>query len=267
MMDQLRLQDSRSTAKPLWPVFFVLELFFKIGFIFVFAALLCVTVGLASYKLVSKRIQGDVVVVPQLVKEDVADALRELDKQGLYMALIRTEYGADSPVGVIIDQSPWPETKVKKGTPVRVTLSGGPSNVRVPSVKGMNEKQAVIRLEQQGLQAGLSSDVESSEPLGTVIASEPAADKSVVRGTKVNLLVSLGPPQPEISMPPLKGLSVSQATDALKELGLEIGSINLSERSDMPEDVILDQDPPAGNHVGPGQSISVTASKAPEKPA
>lgn len=257
-----KTEESRQGNGPLWPIFLVFELFFKLGFILLFAGLMAFFVGILSYVVVSKRIHGEMVTVPLIVSENVNDALQELGTNGLYLQHLRTEYGAESPAGIIINQNPAPMTQVKKGTPVRVTLSGGPVNVGVPDLRGMDHREARSRLERTDLKSGRISSIESdSAPVGTVITTEPAPGASVALGAQINLLVSMGPSSAEISMPRITGKTIDEARDLLAPLELEIRELHPMVRTDIPENTIFEQYPPAGMRVQPGTLIKITVSQ------
>ncbi len=262
MEEQNKEEEQRQGNGPLWPIFLVFELFFRLGFILLFAAIMAIFAGMISYVIVAKRIKGDMVTVPLIVSENVTDALLELGKQGLYLQHLRTEYGAESPAGIIINQNPAPQTEVKKGTPVRVTLSGGPVNVGVPDLRGMDHREARSRLERADLKSGRISSIESdSSPVGTVITTEPPPGASVALGAQVNLLVSMGPSSSEISMPRITGRTIDEARDLLAPLDLEIREFHPALRPEVPENTIIEQYPPAGMRIEPGASIRITVSQ------
>lgn len=264
-MDLNRETDGGNRAvSPLWPVFAALELVSKLGFILVFTALLAGVVGYGSYLIINKKVRREESSVPVLVKEDVTSALQELKDLGLSLELDYVEYGAESPVGTIINQRPEPETTVKKGTPVRVTLSGGPVNVPIPDLKGLSMNDAKVRLEKADLKPGeITSVPDMQTGVGAVLATEPPAGTDVVRFAKVNLLVSIGPPPEELSMPRLTGRTTEQAQDLFSALGLNltITDVQMKQAPEMTPGVIIDQTPKAGTRVRPGAAVMVTVAQ------
>lgn len=259
-------QEQDSGASPLWPIFAVFGLVFKLGFLLAFALLLAGVVGMASYLFLTKKVQGEIVEVPTLVREDVTSALDELNEMGLSMELIHIEYGAQSPAGIIINQRPVPKTQVKKGSTVHVTLSGGPMNVVVPDLKNLVLNEAKVNLEKSDLKIGeITSIPDMKAPVGAVIASEPPSGASVVRFAPINLLVSIGQPPAETSMPSLIGQTPEAAETIFSSLGLKmrISEIQEAERRDRSPGVIIEQSPKPGTRVSPEAAVMVTVAKAP----
>ena len=224
--------------------------------------------GAISFKAVQKYVQGRTVTVPLIVNEEAADALVLIGQRGLYMELEGTEFSDEKPAGFILDQRPAPETRVKAGTPVRVKVSSGPTLVTTPDVRGLDYKEAEIRLEQADLKRGRRSNVETrAVPQWAIVTTDPPPLTEVRRGSPVNLLVSSGPPRFEISMPRLTGKTKEEAEELLRPLGLEIAEVRQQVRPDMPVGTILEQTPEAGVRVDPLNSIVVTVAAGGEQKA
>jgi serine/threonine-protein kinase len=101
----------------------------------------------------------------------------------------------NQPTGTVLGASPTPGTKVGKGSAVTLTVSSGPSDVRVPSLIGLTQTQAGNVLGQAGLNVGnISSAPSPNFASNLVIASTPSAGASVKPGSSVDIVVSTGPP-------------------------------------------------------------------------
>jgi len=239
------------------------RLFF--GFLFGLFRLVVLTsivmgmVGAFSYFSVRKYIRGETAQVPLIVNQNAAKALSILSEHGLHLELDHQEYDEETPAGFILDQRPTPDTKVKKGSPVRVVLSSGPALISVPNVQNLDFKDAEIRLERAELRVGARSSVPSRlAPRGAVVATDPPPDAQVERDTLVNLLISIGSPRFEISMPNLAGRTVAEAEALLEPLGLRIAHLNQEPRPGMEPGRIFDQAPVSGSRVSPSATILVS---------
>lgn len=140
------------------------------------------------------RGRAEVVRTPDVVGMSEAAAETYLDETGLRYRQVGTNPSEEVAPGAVLSQDPAPGVSVEKGSVVKVVLSGGPSHVVVPNVTQMSVAQARLNLEAAGLDSGGVQEVYDEEvPGGYVASTLPAAGAEVVRGTAVDMLVSLGP--------------------------------------------------------------------------
>ncbi|GAA2821721.1 Stk1 family PASTA domain-containing Ser/Thr kinase [Saccharopolyspora taberi] len=109
------------------------------------------------------------------------------------------------------------------------------------------------------IQAGFDvqrSDRDSSETPGTVVDQSPAGNSKAKPGTKITLYVSNGQ---QISMPPLTGLSASEARQRLQSMGWTGQLVETSEpTSDKDMDgKIVRSTPDGGQKLGKGDTVTV----------
>jgi serine/threonine-protein kinase len=109
--------------------------------------------------------------------------LEEVDKVG------SNEYA----LGEIVSQEPHPGIMTKRFRTVKVVVSEGAEHIRIPFLANMTERQAKSKLGNAGLELGekqyrYSDEVEKD----LIISSSPMAEVDVSRGTKVDLIISLG---------------------------------------------------------------------------
>ena len=124
-----------------------------------------------------------------------AAAARELT-EGLGLAYREVGTRADEEVsaGCVLSQVPSAKAEVARDTVVKVVLSTGVSHVVVPPVTRMSVAAAQRNLEEAGLVGGtLREAYDESVPRDYVAGTLPAAGARVVRGTAVDMVVSLGP--------------------------------------------------------------------------
>jgi eukaryotic-like serine/threonine-protein kinase len=136
-----------------------------------------------------------VAVPPGLVGSSLTSAQASLTGAGLTSTVVNQ--ANNQPAGTVLGASPNSGMKVPKGSPVTLTVSSGPSNVRVPVVAGQSQNQASNTLGTAFLNVGTTIQQSSTQyPAGTVIGSDPPAGTSVRPGSTVDLVVSTGPPPP-----------------------------------------------------------------------
>ncbi len=135
---------------------------------------------------VSKGVQG--VKVPKLTGLAAADAVRQLQSLGLTAALKQTAAQGAAP-GTVVQQSPRPGGRVKKGAPVALSVAKGAAAVVVPDVTGHSQQDAQHDLQSRGLNVHVVG-VASSQPSGTVVAQSPPAGSKVQQGGTVRINVA-----------------------------------------------------------------------------
>lgn len=140
------------------------------------------------------------VPVPDLYGKPLVEARRIAKDAGLDLAVRQEEYNEQFPQGTIYLVEPEPGSSVKVGGTVQVWVSKGTRTVEVPNVQGISEADARQRLVEAGLQVGkVDEKTDLTALAGTVLSQSPAPKQKVTRGAPVDLVVSKGPPFPDIS--------------------------------------------------------------------
>ncbi|MFO3715940.1 Stk1 family PASTA domain-containing Ser/Thr kinase [Anaerococcus cruorum] len=135
--------------------------------------------------------------------------------------------------------------------------------VEVPMVLNLDQEQAVNELERRGLKANISRTEESDEyEIGKVMDQDPEQNTKVERGTVVNLVISGGR---EVEVPDLRNMTLSQADETLKEIGLRLGRTNSQASDNVEKDLIITQNPRASSKQQAGTEIDVTVSTGPDQ--
>ena len=157
------------------------------------ALLLSGTVG-AVTRYSSAQGRAEMVKVPDVLGMSDTAAKELLEGLGLGYRTVGSKPSEDVVTGAILSQDPAPDIDVRGGAVLKVVLSEGPSHVLVPNVTQMSVAQAQLNLEAEGLAAGRVQEAYAEEvPAGYVASTLPAAEARVVRGTAVDMVLSLGP--------------------------------------------------------------------------
>jgi serine/threonine-protein kinase len=135
---------------------------------------------------------GTVTVPVGALNTTVANATAIITSGGLKVA---AKYvSGTSAAGTVLAVTPSAGALVADGSTVTLTVSSGPSDVRVPNVVGLNQTAAAAALGQAGLNVGAVTTVQSTTfAPGVVVSQNPAADSSISPGASVDLSVSSGP--------------------------------------------------------------------------
>lgn len=139
------------------------------------------------------RTGWEVVVVPDVTGMDATAAAGKLADAGLEpeIDVERKSAGHLGPDQVAV-QRPLANDSVKRGHIVRLWLSAGASTVPVPDLVGQDSMEATTHVNEAGLEIGFMEWSPSRHPAGTVIRSEPAAGRLLVRGTSIKIVFSSG---------------------------------------------------------------------------
>jgi serine/threonine-protein kinase len=192
--------------------------------------------------------------VPDVVGLYYDDAVQRLQHQGFEGTKGESRYHATAPEGVVLEQSPPPDTRQPRGATVTMAISKGQLEAEVPRVVGLSRRQAQAALQNAGLELGDVQTRESDAPRGEVISMSPVAGTRVPIPTSVKIVVSTGPA--EMDMPDLVGQSYPQARSLLEQLGLRPEPPEFDSLSYMPEYTVLSQSPGAGARVEPGARVT-----------
>ncbi|UCC68117.1 MAG: protein kinase [Armatimonadota bacterium] len=158
------------------------------------AAVLMAAVVTGLSLLASARGRATMVKVPDIEGMSTAAARELLGARKLLYREVLTKPSEDVAAGCVLSQVPSSGLEVAAETVVKVVLSTGPSHVVVPEVTRMSVTQAQWNLEAAGLAGGRVREVyHESVPKDYVAVTLPEAGTRVVRGTAVDMVVSLGP--------------------------------------------------------------------------
>jgi beta-lactam-binding protein with PASTA domain len=217
-----------------------------------------IALGIVSaYVAMALVMERDRVEVPRVVAVDSIAAGQLIREAGLTPRVVGEEFSDKIPKGRVTTQRPSGGTRAKVGTEVRLFLSRGTDQLEVPNLTGITLAQAQRGLAEAGLALGsittIHSDVHARE---TIIAQDPPAGASAIRGAIVRLLESLGPWEETVTMPDLRGRETVTAINLLRELQVEV-RVSFEKRASK-EGQVITQDPPPGTPMKVGRQVLIT---------
>jgi beta-lactam-binding protein with PASTA domain len=129
------------------------------------------------------------ILVPDVVHFDAAEARKVVLAAGL---IVGREDSVESSLeqGVVVQTRPAGGLARDAGTPVDLILSSGPPRAGVPSVVGMSLDDASQVVQRVGLAIGGIQVKPSQGPAGVVLQQSPSAGARLVRGSRVDLVIS-----------------------------------------------------------------------------
>jgi serine/threonine-protein kinase len=160
----------------------------------------------------------DLVEIPNVYGNTPNQAKTILEDAGLELGNQETDFSADVAKGGIMAQSPAAGESVESGTEIGVTVSEGPEKFPIPDVTGQDIGTAQQNMWNAGF-AYNSVEVESDEPVGTVVSTNPKAGTMLDPWAReVTINYSAGPqPDPNEEARKARQEAQKEAREAAKE--------------------------------------------------
>jgi beta-lactam-binding protein with PASTA domain len=204
---------------------------------------------------------GRQVTVPDIRGLEDREALAMLDRMGLRAEVVDEHFSIEYPESTVADQSPLPGSIVKQGRKVLVTMSKGGEFHDIPYCVGKPFRTAQIILERAGFVVGSVARIHFSRGYPEeVLACEPSPGSQAVHGSRVNILVSEGAPDPRVILPDLKARPYLPVKISLERLGLFIKESSIDEDFNALRARVVMHRPPAGYVVSRGDTVLLVIS-------
>jgi len=227
--------------------------------------------SVAKGSTVSLDVSKGQATVPNVVGQPASSAKAALRAAGLVPVEFKVP-GAQ-PNGTVTAQKPLANQRAPGGSKVRINVSTGagptggtttsgtstvsaPRTVTVPKVVGLQQSAAQRRLHSAGLAARIRY-VPSQQPSGRVIAQSAAPGKSVPKGSKVRLAVSLGPSATSTAVPDVVGQDQQTATSTLQDAGFRVQAITVPPPDPSQSGRVVDEQPAGGTRAPDGSTVTI----------
>ncbi|MDP4091297.1 MAG: PASTA domain-containing protein, partial [Bacillota bacterium] len=163
--------------------------------------------------------------VPNVIGFTEADAKAKIESMGL--TYTRSDEASDDkiPAGSVIMTFPTAGTKLKANQEVRVRISKGPGKTTVPVLVGSDLDQAKSLITGTGFDIVVADrQYNDTAPENSIISQNPLQDTEADKGTKIQVVVSLGKKYTPAVVPDLKGKTIQQAQTILTNSKLKLGT-------------------------------------------
>jgi eukaryotic-like serine/threonine-protein kinase len=197
---------------------------------------------------------GSSYAVPDVVGMKQAAAEKAIANAHL-ISSVKMEASSTVPKGVVISTSPANGTNVAKGSTVKLFVSSGAAQVKVPRVVGSNVQAAESTLQNAGFVPSTKQVPTSSAPAGQVIRQTPAGGKLEPRGSTVTIFVSGGGKE----VPDVVSLSQQEATSTLEHDGFNVDPITQSGQgaTGFQPGQVWKQSPQSGSVLAQGSTVDI----------
>jgi beta-lactam-binding protein with PASTA domain/tRNA A-37 threonylcarbamoyl transferase component Bud32 len=201
------------------------------------------------------------VKVPNVVGSREDAARRDLIEAGFRVDPVTRVTSNPSEVGIVIEQSPDPETFLEKGETVTITIGKAPAQVEVPDLSGMTQDEAVAALERAHLSLGTVETQPSDLPEGTVVSQNPIPGDKVDKNSAVDVVLSAGPS--DVTVPDVVCESLGKAESDLNKAGFQVvvSEEETQFNFECPKDGrVAAQDPPGDSSAPSGSTVTLIPS-------
>jgi serine/threonine-protein kinase len=211
---------------------------------------------IAAFALFPAPIFATRTAIPHVVGMEQATAEAALQQAGLALGQVSVEAHPGAARGDVVWQDPPPGVAVRQGQSVELTVSSGPPRIPVPDLIGYDIGLAEQMVEAAGLVVGRRERTQAPAPKNVVITSRPPAGVTLLPGSEVALVVSVG--APTITVPDLTGMTREEAEAVLSQAGLALGTSMRRNTEQFEAGRVMAQNPAAGTLSAPGTAINIT---------
>jgi beta-lactam-binding protein with PASTA domain len=153
---------------------------------------------------------------------------------------------------------------------VLLSLPDGGSKAQVPNLAGVSQTDATTRLESAGLKVGEIQYQKTADVApGTIIRTDPPADRKVKPGTRVKLMVAQAPDGPgggeTLALPDVANKTAEDAIAGLTAAGLTPGEVTYEPSSTVAEGMVIRTDPAASTQVPKGTVVKIIVATKPDQ--
>lgn len=218
-----------------------------------------------SFILNSYTRHGESLTVPDIRGLKIEDAIHVLEQKKLRYIISDSLYFDDKPKLSILEQNPAPQSKVKEGRFVYITINSNKApQVNLPNLLDVSLRQAEAMLASTGLKVGkfiYKPDIAKDVVLDVqYMGGSIQPGVKIGKGSAVDLVLGDGLGGESIDMPDLTGLTLEEANNLLQSSSLTLGSVvYMGSISDSASAKVVRQNPPftEGATINGGQPIDL----------
>jgi len=188
-------------------------------------------------------LHGESIAVPDFTGFHLTELDDFMGDKELSYVIMDSVYDVKKPRGVVIDQTPLPDSRVKPNRKIYLTVNSIlPPMVKFPLLNDLTLRQAKARLETYGLliDSLIYKPSECTQCIiGALYEGEPIEQgASIPKGKEVSLIVGGGESDESISVPHLYGRTQIEVEEWLIEKGLNLGLARFDETVETTEDSV-----------------------------
>lgn len=236
------------------------KLFFRHLALMVVVTLIFIWLILQSLKLYTRH--GQFILLADFTGKPLDELVQFADEKGLKVIITDSIYDENMPPRTIRVMDPQPNTGVKSGRKIYVTIiSSAPDFVPMPDIRELSLRQAVETLNLSGLRVDYLSYVEGpfqNSVIGQRIGTRSLRPGELVpRNSKIVIIVEKGEIPMPVAVPDVIGLYPNDAYNSLFRSGLNIGKISFPENIPRDSAQVIRQYPGIGARLPVGSNVNL----------
>ncbi|MEI7979416.1 MAG: PASTA domain-containing protein [Bacteroidota bacterium] len=219
---------------------------------------------LGSLMLSSYTRHGESLTLPNLKGLGFEEVQQILEQKKLRYIITDTAFIDSMPKGSVIEQNPLPNTKVKEGRFIYITLNSNSSvGVLMPNLINNSLRFAETVLNSSGLKLGTviyKPDIAAGAVLDQLYKNQSIQPNiKIPKGASIDLIVGDGMGSTEVDIPDLTNLTLNEARGVLESNLLQVGSVVYEGKVDSLNAVIKRQSPSyqEGVKIKSGQEVDL----------
>lgn len=214
-------------------------------------------------------IQGNYINTPGVINLTEEEGTTASDQAGLILYITGSYESDTAKQGVIMEQSPAPGERVKKGSELNVSISTGPRYALVPDIIDTLWKDSEQKVKSAGFVPKTFYEFSETVPKDAVIELGHEAGTKFQIGEKLKVVISKGPEKAfenkTVKMPNISGLNFAEAKKLLNEVGLRVLRVNDQYSMTVPKGSIISQNINAGQTLNVGDVVQLAVSMGVEQ--
>jgi serine/threonine-protein kinase len=193
--------------------------------------------------------------VPNVIGQNQAAAITALAAAKLMPDVHEVPSSKDP--GIVVAQDPS-SGKRPEGATVRINVSKGPAQVRVPDERGRPYDAGAADLQNNGFKV-VREDVDSTQPADTVVSQSPSGGSMAAKGATITLRVAKAPAT--TTVPDVVGQSEGDAKAMLKAAGFKVKVVQQDTSDPSQDGHVQSQDPGAQSEAAPKSTVTITVGR------
>ncbi len=198
--------------------------------------------------------------VPNVTGQNIVAAIKILEAKGFEVKVLDSVFVDSIPRLSIVKQTPIADESVKAGRTVYLTINRAIApEIEMPNLIGFSIKSAQLMLQSLNLKMG---DTTFRPDIAKNAVLEQLYNGAIIKGgtkipmsSTISFVLGSGLGN-ELAVPDLEGLTVAEALNTIKSLGLSTGSIVArTPITDTLTSFVVDQDPKIFSEPNPGQKV------------
>jgi serine/threonine-protein kinase len=198
--------------------------------------------------------------VPDVNGKAVDDAISKLVTEGLKVGDTVQTFNDRVPKGKVINTKPGAGQTVKEGTAIDLYVSSGKKTFKLDDYRDRDYNEIATILEKEHFKRIRKVEAYDDRPEGTIIDQDPGPNEKVVpEETEITFTVSRGPEK--IPLNDLTQYNEKSLRDYAASSGLKVEIVGRDYSDNVPEGLVISQNPSAGTLLNKGDRVEVVLSK------